>query len=206
MGSRIHRAIGWGLPWREFVSAQRLTHDIPGIEETLQARFDDANRALFEIPAEVVRAHNRRIPPEPMIQAGSLLSTGGRTPVGSTPSDLCAVVTDGDHAVAIVFFPTLAHRARWLRRDDDVDYAFGRWHEPDGEASPLIGWSPRGHGIWTDAWMLPDGTPLAPGTNLGEPGAVPAVPAEIRWYLATLAILDQAAITKLRPVAAQWWS
>ena len=217
MGSRIHRAMGWGLPWDAFVAQQSLTRDASALNEELEARFTEAGDAGLTVPHTVVSAlmkRERPFPPlilEPRLLAESFTEFGRRDAVIGRADKLYTIVSSGDHDTAILFYPNLTYRARWYRYDNDIDYAFERYRgtsEADAEARDITTWTPFGHHPWTNDRMLEDGSPVTwePYEDLhAEPGRFPAVPSEIRWYLGALGILDEPGINALRPLLAQWW-
>ena len=217
MGSKIHRAMGWGLPWDTFVAQQTLTRDHAILSEILEERFTEAGDAGLTVPHTVVSAlmkQDRPHPPlilEPRLLAENFTAFGRNEAVIGSAEKLYTIVPNCDRDIAILFYPNLSFRKKWYRYDDDLDYAFERYRgtsTADQEARDIETWTAFGHYPWNNDRMLADGTP-APwepfGHLTGADEQFPAVPSEIRWYLGALGILDEAGINALRPLLAQWW-
>lgn len=217
MPSRIHRAMGWGLPWDSFVAQQSLTRDPEALPEALEARFTEAGDAGLTVPQTVVSALMKRekpFPPlilEPRLLAESFTEFGRREAVIGSADRLYTIVSNGDRDTAILFYPNLSYREKWYRRDDDLDYAFERSRgpsEPEQDPRDIETWTAFGHYPWNNDRMLADGSPVSWDVFQdlgGAPDRFPAVPSEIRWYLGALGILDEPGINALRPLLAQWW-
>lgn len=217
MSSRIHRALGWGMPWADFLARQRLSAEPDAVTAALEARFNQAEEAGLSVPSAVVKDLLRgKAPAHPPILERHLLATeftqfGKVDPATGRANDLYTLVWNGDTVVAILFYPNLSCRRQWYRRDDAIDYAFERWAADgrDADLTTVLRWSRYGHHPWTQYLMLTDGTPIAwNAANIAAAWTeVPAaVPSEIRWYLDNLGILDKDAVNTLRPALAQWWA
>lgn len=218
MGSKLYRTIGWGMPWADFRQCQRVSRDGNDIEEALYDLFDATTPEELTVPETVRKASftrpgnsaSRILDPHLL---ASTFTIPGETPTAYEPArSLYAVPGNMDHSTLIVFFPNAHQAKKWKHCDDDVDYAFEIWR--DGNTPPAMVeprdvtvWPPIGFYPWNDSFMHADGTPLLPGPD-GErdENAIPSIPAEIRWYVAKLGILDDADILRLRPIMAQWWT
>lgn len=211
MSTRIHRAIGWGLDWETFLRLAQFAVPEDQIDDEMEGRFTEAGDVGLTVPEDYVQALFDGSPPLPVpILERRLLSLGltAVSPHAPGPAhQLYATVNEGDTPLGILFFPDLTWRARWHRRDDDIDYAFERWRtdEPDLGARSVLTPTALGHHPWTHDLMDTAGNAV-PWSRHGEPDAIPAVPHQIRWYLTKLGILDAEGVLALRPMIAQWWS
>jgi hypothetical protein len=217
---RIHRAMGWGMPYAEFERLQRLPPCKDGMAEALEARFGEAGDAGLTVPMEEYQRLFYAVSPRaPAIFETRLLSEtftngGRREAVIGEARGLFALPGNPDRHTHVLFFPNLAYRKTWYRYDDGMDYAFEQWRDGEGardQAGPRdFVRSPRyGFHPFSNDLMLADGTPVAWDhfTRVEEhPEWLPAVPSEIRWYLTALGILDAGGVNALRPLLAQWWS
>ena len=205
--------MGYGMPWDRFAALCPLPIGPDGLWGALDASLGAATPEAMTVPREdryevTALGHRRlRVLGPHLLAVGFGLGTWVPTEFGEARA-LCAIVGDGDSDDHVLFFPSVDLAARWHRVDDDLDYAFERWRGGPGE--------PRGFARYADAAFHPhegermDGTGRslapAPGSwDAQDPGAAPAVPAEIRWYLPRLGILDLPGTLELRPLIAQWW-
>lgn len=219
MGIRIHRAMGWGMPWSDF---ERLTtlkeedgdHSKYWLSHLLYETFEQATHEQLTLTEEEHKAQWDA--PGTSILERHLTSTKftlgtGEEPVFGSPTDLYFDV-GYDVTDHVGFLPALYLKDKWSRYDDDLDYAFERLRDgPAGSADirDLATYSQFGHYPWTNDLMYADGSHM-PWRHWYElkdrDDWFPAVPAEIRWYLKKLEIMDDAGINQLRPMIAQWWS
>lgn len=223
MGTRIHRAIGYGMPWGDFVRRLRLPVCDDGPGEALWEKFHSLSDADLTVPRETYEklfyAAGDAKPPiilETRLLARNYTDGGRREADLGRAEDLYALVRDPDETHHIVFFPNLAYARSWRKRDETIDYVFEQWrdvkvdHARKGQAEPrsfarYVGY---GHYPLTNNLMAADGAPVPwrPFWEVEEhPEWLPAVPSEIRWYLTTHGVLDDAGVNALRPIVAQWW-
>lgn len=222
MGIRIHRAMGWGMPWEKFTELCKLPSHEEGAGEQLDRTFGKLSQDDFMVPREYYKklfyAKDRvRVP---IILECNLLAEnyteGGRAEPRYTNSarNLYTIVMNPDKINHIIFYPNAQYAKHWYRFDDDMDYQFEAWRDTDGkrgqqqEPRDVIKYLDYGHYPFTNNLMLEDGTPVAWDHYLvveKHPEWVPAVPSEIRWYLTKHNVLDNDGVNKLRPLLAQWW-
>jgi hypothetical protein len=217
MGVRIHRAMGWGLPWFKFEELTSISRGPDGGCDFLQYRFEELTDADLTVDDESYSRFFNQRHVMPIFEKRLLSKTytdGGRRPavLGNASDLFCSVGCDETEHV--IFFPSLYYREKWYRYDDDMDYAFERWRDGEGrgehsEPRDFYSYVEYGHYPWTNYVMLEDGTPT-PWEHFLEvnkhPEWVPAVPCEIRWYLTKHNILKDDGVNQLRPIVAQWWS
>lgn len=223
MSYRISRAMGYGMPWTRFEELCKLTPDADyGLSEALRDCFHGLTDEQMTVPEDV--SSDLFDGPRPSIIERRLLSTtftsfGKDGFVLGHPNDLYDSISIDDETSHVIFFPNLYYAAKWCRFDDDLDHAFEAWcRDPDAsdsgkrgqQAEPrdFVVYTGYGHYPWNGDLMLADGTPV-PWERFciveQHPEWLPAVPSEIRWYLTTLGVLDDAGINELRPLIAQWW-
>lgn len=230
MGIRINRAIGYGMPWRDFVTRCKLPENEQGVGEALWERFRVLKPADLTITDDDFKRifYVDRPRPPPVVErdllAEDFTSYGKPAQRHGDPCALYQIVDLEDRDPnAVLFFPNMHYAKQWYRYDDHLDYAFEQWRDSVKDdkdalttADPRKQAGPRGFIVWPrygfyplgNSLMLADGTPVEWDhfTRVEQhPEWLPAVPSEIRWYLQKLGILDEASVNKLRPVLAQWW-
>lgn len=197
MGFRIHTAIGWGMPFEDFV--ERLALPDPG------SACDDG----WYDHLEKVLDHTRSMPgpkglPIPI------------TGPGETVLDLMKFV-GYDTKSDVVLMPTISEARIWHRRDDDLDYAL-LWG-PRGPADHEIplnrveylstGFHPYGR-YRMDAEgndvPRPIRDDLAEYEWERDPDLLPGLPPTLRHWTLSSGVLDRQGIARLRPIRAIWWS
>lgn len=219
MGIAMHRAIGYGLEWHAFESRCLFDCESHETRQALEDRFASLKEEDLTVDDEAY-ATAWSSPEAPSIMEKRLLSRtftdGGRRPadIGPTSSLYQFLQEPNDRdPTHVLFFPNATYRRRWSRRDDDLDLSFERWREGDdrrcdSSCRSFVKSVPYGHYPWTNYLMLEDGTPepWRRHVELQErPDIVPAVPAEIRWYLTRHGVLSDEGVNCLRPMLAQWW-
>lgn len=217
MGYRIHRAMGWGMPYIRFEELC-LIKDDDGSSEAVYSVLNKLTDGDLTVDDKLYRAlfYGNGLKPYPIHQK-RLLATGYDT-YGAEPSptghatDLYTTVSTPDETTDIIFFPNLWYRSKWYRWDDDLDYAFERTRDADEDKCgprDFTTYTNFGHYPWTNELMSENGDPL-PWEHFTvlkrRSDWLPAVPSEIRWYLTQFGILDGNGVNQLRPVIAQWWS
>lgn len=218
MSYRIHRAMGWGMPYGRFAELTTIRRRLMD-GETLYGTFDRLRDEDLTVDDKLYRAlfYGPGQKPYPIFQK-RLLATGfdehGKKPSkAGKASDLFTYVSTPDETTDIIFFPNLWYRSKWYRWDDDLDCVFEQ-HRNTGddnldEPRDFTTYTEFGHYPWTNSIMSMDGDPIAWDhyTLLKRRDDwLPAVPSEIRWYLTQHGILDREGVNQLRPVIAQWWS
>lgn len=224
MGIRIKRSIGWGMPWTQFVELCSAP-DKNNVYEWLDEVFDKLTDEDLTVDDAVYKAlfYGDSATRPSMILQKRLLATkfegfGKEPSPAGRAEDLFTVTWNGDDIAHIVFYPTLAMRAKWYRSDDDMDYAFEAIRGENGEpAESEEGYGARditvyrryGHYPWSNYIMDHAGNPL-PWEHYAllnkRNDWAPGVPSEIRWYLTQHGIMYNQGVNQLRPIVAQWWS
>ena len=234
MSYKVHRAMGWGIPWKVFCGATSLKLDEGG--DVLEDAFNAKGKLI--VPEDVMHASWERTPgkPRPLPMLSPFLTSkkfvGSKEPPPDSAlertSELFVVAWNGDNEMCIIFFPNVSERQKWYRYDNDMDYLFEQWRKDFGsrrggeryndmsirgrQMAPRddVLYLPYGPYPWGNCLMdATTGEPVewVPFTEVEKhPEWVPGVPAEIRWYLNHLGILDDSGVNKLRPCIAQWWS
>lgn len=223
MSYRLHRAMGWGMPWDQFKSLCLLrSEDEDDVSELLSEKFNGLTDADLTVDCNEQRvidalSYNGTARPSKIMER-RLLSRN-YTDYGTEPTyigsadDLYTLVMNPDATTDIIFFPNLNYRKKWYRYSDDMDYMFEQHRESDDEPGDA---DCRDFTKYTQFNPYPFITYIA---NLqGDPikyeyfgdlkhrtDWMPAVPSEIHWYLQRFEILDRQGICQLRPVIAQWW-
>lgn len=217
MSYRIHRAMGWGMPYTQFEELC-LVKDEDGSGEAVYSVLSKLTDADLTVDDRVYRAlfYADGIKPYPIIQK-RLLATkydGHSLPLSpaGAPADLFEIISTPDETTDIIFFPNLYYRDKWFRWDNELDYAFEKIRDPDEDKCgprDFTTYTKFGHYPWTNDLMDVNGIPVAWDhfTNLSKrQDWLPAVPSEIRWYLTQFDIMDNQGVNQLRPLIAQWWS
>jgi hypothetical protein len=227
MSIRIHRVVGWAMPWGAFKRRTPLaakTTDkaakkpIEDISETLDATFNALSEADLTVPiqsSEQRHKNDKTLPPF-VVERNLLLASEGdpATAKRGRPDELYALVMTPSGTSDIVFFPSALYARQWSRVDDTIDYVFEQWRKRSGKRGSQC--APRDIRVyleynpypWTNYLMNPDGQPIPwrPYWELEKDrAALPAIPSEIRWYLTKHGILDQVGVNALRPFMAQYW-
>lgn len=218
MSYRIHRAMGWGMPYRQFEKLCIPT-DEDGAAEAVYSIFRGLTDADLTVDDKVYRAlfYGEGSKPYPIVQK-RLLATeydahGEEPSAAGNAIDLYTTVSTFDNTTDILFFPNLWYHSRWYRWNDDLDYTFEQ-HRNTGndnfdEPRDFTTYTEFGHYPWANSLMTVDGDPIEWDhyTILkSRSDWVPAVPSEIRWYLTQFGIMNQQGVNQLRPMIAQWWS
>lgn len=220
MGYRIHRAMGWGMPYKLFEELC-LVKDEDGSDEAVYSVLSKLTDEDLTVDDKLYRAlfYGDGEKSYPIFQR-RLLATGydehGKDPSkAGRATDLYTTVSTPDDTTDIIFFPNLWYRSKWHRWDDDMDYAFERYRDGDtdteysGEPRDFTTYTKFGHYPWTNELMDENGNPV-PWEHFTllkrRSDWYAAVPSEIRWYLTQFGIMDQKGVNLLRPVIAQWWS
>jgi hypothetical protein len=178
MSYRIHRAMGYGMPWKTFKEA------IPDMDsEKLEEAFNKDFGVLKPSGSELSHAERMDLAELSI----PYFNTG-------TFSHLYKEIGNPDYNTDIVFFPGDKFDT-WFRANDDLDYAFELWRY--GENEPI---EPRDFVRYLNEGHYPyDNLPRLENGN-------PGIPFIIRWYLVNLGIMKDENVNKLRPLIAQWWS
>lgn len=217
MGYRIHRAMGWGMPYTRFEELC-LVKDEDGSGEAVYSILSKLTNEDLTVDDNLYRAlfYGDELKPYPIFQK-RLLATGydvhGEEPSkAGRATDLYTTVSTPDETTDIIFFPNLWYRSKWYRWDDDLDYAFERTRDIDEDKCDprdFTTYTRFGHYPWTNELMSANGDPI-PWDHFTllkrRSDWLPAVPSEIRWYLTQFGIMDREGVNQLRPVIAQWWS
>lgn len=223
MSYRIHRAMGWGMPWAKFTSLCLLKDDHePSISELLYDKFNslsDADLTVDPKEQHVINAlsYNGTARPN-MIMEHRLLSKN-YTDFGRQPSDighaddLFTLVQTPDETLDIIFFPNLNYRRKWYRYSDDMDYAFEQHRVTDVDddwdvARDFTKYTSTNPYPFSNYIMNLQGDPIQweSYSDLQRRNDwAPAVPSEIHWYLQRFEIMDREGVCQLRPLIAQWW-
>ena len=214
LGYRIHKSIGWGMPWEKFEEHTLLktTDKFYSISDRLYAKFEDLTDKELTVNDEVLHELKYRgatVRPFGIMQRQLLAKDFAtkRTKNIGTGTDLYSIVDVGDNLEHVMFYPNCYYAKRWHRRDDDIDYAFeNASNDIDAGMTDFVKYVPFGHYPWTNSLMDSDGEPVAwsYGVKTGD-GTYSAVPGEIRWYLTVHDILTNEGVNELRPIVAQWW-
>lgn len=211
MSTRLHRSIGWGMPWKDFCNRCLLVPGEDGMGEVLYETFSsmsDKSMIVDDVDNMLFYGANPEVKP-PIIFDKRLLQCEDK--VGD-PTDLYKLVMTCDEVQHVIFYPNSYYAKKWLRVDDDVDYAFEkmRLRREQGNSfdiEDVVEYLNYGHYPWASFYMMAKtGQPVAwePFFSPSDDD-VPAVPTEIRWYLNRFGILSHDGINQLRPIIANWW-
>ena len=218
MGIRIHRSMGYGMPWALFEELNTLPHDDDGAAESIHSVFSKLTDADLTIDDESYKRcfYTANVPPilEKRLLAEKFTNGGREETTLGRPHQLFDIAMSPDEIEHILFFPNLNYAGQWYRNDDGLDYAFEQYRDGDGsrgsscEPRDFVKYLGYGPYPFTNYLMLEDGSPV-PWDYYWEverhPEWLPAVPSEIRWYLTRHGVLDNAGVNKLRPLIAQYW-
>jgi hypothetical protein len=222
MSTRIHRAMGYGMPIDRFKRLSLIGRDSvsnDSFSDMICDYFSALTDSDLTVPDDVYqRIFYSPKPNHPAIFETRLLATrftnGGRvaTDIGKS-EDLFEIVMDCDELRHIIFFPNLYYRKKWCRCDDALDYEFEKWRNTGArgdqtEPRDIATYTEYGPYPFSNYLMLQDGTPIK-WQHFNEvekhPEWLPAVPSEIRWYLTKHNIMTENGVNQLRPIIAQWW-
>jgi len=217
MSIRIHRATGYGMPWKTFQALAKVAPETDA-EDRFYEMFTEKFAALTKDDLFMTKEERKlRREHSPYALELQLLAKrptmGGRyTPEFGRPEDLFQMVRNPDYITDIIFFPNAMYAKAWHRSDDTVDYMFERFGKAiDVDDSADFTKYVR-HGVYPYDKFLVDknGQPLSYEEHCmdyqcPESGIRGAIPQEIRWYLTKYGFLDDAGVDELRPIIAQWW-
>lgn len=217
MGIKIHRATGYGMPWKTFQELAKFTTGTDANCDFYEL-FTDKFEALTKEDLFMTKEERKLRPQhspyslEPHLLAESLTMGGRYTPEFGRAEDLYQLVMNPDYITDIIFFPNMMYANSWYRSDNTVDYMFECFgKDVDFHESPNFTKYIR-HGVYPyDKFLVDkDGQPLSYDDYCmdyqnPESGIRGAIPHEIRWYLTKFGFLDNAGVNELRPVIAQWW-
>jgi hypothetical protein len=217
MGIKIHRATGYGLPWKTFQTIAKFSSatDVDGeFYELFKEKFASLTKDDLIMTKEERKDRPEHSPYalESHLLARSLTLGGRHTPEFGRPEQLYQLVMNPDYITDIIFFPNIMYANSWHRSDDTVDFMFERFgKDVDVHDAPDFTKYVR-HGVYPyDRFLVDkDGEYLSYDEHCleyqdPESGIRGAVPHEIRWYLTKFGFLDHAGVNELRPVIAQWW-
>lgn len=213
MGIRIHRAMGYGMPWHQF--QQQSTLGANDTHNKLWEIFDAAKSPQLTVPEEIrKKSFSLDGSPifEPYILAKSFTDFGRRPDVELGVASDLFFTTGYDDIEHIGFLPDLTYRDKWYRYNDDLDYFSEQYREDsEGQADmrEFVTYTRFGPYPFSNDLMAADGSrvPWDHHVNLRKrTDWAPAVPASIRWYLKTLGVMDDEGVNQLRPLIAQWWA
>lgn len=223
----LHRAIGYGMPWKRFEQLFRERNDIEDVHEELFARARSVDPADLIISKDYARATFPGLIDEPgatytpphVLERNLLAKTvtlgGIREAALGRPDQLFTTVCDPDNTHEIMFFPGMMRAATWYHYGDCVDFAFELWgRESNGkrylEDAPraFTKYLETGHSPFNELLMHPDGRPAEHdywwrGEN--RDALIPGVPEEIRFFIEALRLMPKHGVAELRPMLAQWW-
>lgn len=219
MSYRIHRVMGYGMPWHQFESLCTLDCEAQDTHEELYRKMQNLTEADLTMSKEFRnQLWNTKHVSSP-IECNLLKFTLNNEFPNTERNGSCLweLIHNPDETTDVCFFPSAIYAKKWRHYDSYLDYAFEQWRDVEKPSKHDEGCSPRnftkylpfGHYPFANDIMLEDGTP--------EPWEyffhlrkrddwVPAPPSEIRWYLTTHGIMDNAGLNKLRPLIAQYWS
>lgn len=221
MPLKIHRAMGYGMPWDRFQELCILPlcgDDDDELWEVLFNKFngfseDDLTMDKYE------RSKFSEGPLTPWICNPNLLhldikigNSGKNVEVGHG-GDLFRFVSNPDYTTDVIFFPNLVWGKKWYRNSDILDLVFEAFGRDSGDGFPRNFTNYRRFGFYPygQYMMTKDGTPIENDFIDDEPlkekhCEVGAIPGEIRWYMTKHGILTNEGVNELRPVLAQWWT
>lgn len=214
MSTSLHKGMGYGMPWKDFVAVCPLDLTDDGLYDA----FDAMNVDNMTVPDDIRKATYSGV--GPAILETSLLSVAF-TDFGRRPSEIASgttlftTVDPIDEPSDIIFFPNANYAAKWHRRSDDLDYTHAMWQDTDGkrgQAQDIICYNTYveyGFYPFNNDLMLETGEHVQWEnfhTVEQHPEWLPAVPLEFRWYLPKHNILKLEDVLRLRPIIAQWWS
>lgn len=214
MGTRIHKAIGWGLTGEQF--AENIGFEIvdDDLEETLCDKLD-AIKTLTVPERSVVKIFEewRGFIAQPNLLAKNFYFDDSK-PVDhiDSASDLYIPVANFDEPPTLHLFLPSAIHLHLHRRDNTLDYveathdlllgAFvddpASFHTVELKQNPYP---------WNSQFMNAE-----TGEQVSDPyygskksNLVPQPPPEIRWWLTETGIIKPDAWKLLRPYYAMWW-
>lgn len=221
MPLKIHRAMGYGMPWKRFEELSTLPLCGDDDDELWEVLFNTFN-GFKELDLTMTKEERREFsegPLRPWIITGNLLQLdvklgqeNQKVEIGHA-GDLFTFVSNPDYTTDVIFFPNLVWGKKWHRKADDLDLVFEAYGRDSGEDAPRnftnyrrFGFYPYGKYV-----MTKDGTPIENAfiddePLKGEHCEVGAIPGEIRWYMTKHGILTNDGVNELRPVLAQWWT
>lgn len=230
MSYRLHRAMGYGMPWNDFEMGTTLDCEAHETADKLYEVLELATDADLTVPMKFRDAlfYSNARPRRSAIMDNRILALGmtfegegderkRRDPRLLQATDLFQTVYSEDDLAHVIFMPNATYARQWYRYNDDLDYKFEEYRDgPPGD---------NGGGPRDFVHVLKFG-PYPFGNFLMDPatgqalewdlfhrldktypnGWVPDIPSELRWWLPNLGILDEKGVNKLRPCIAQWWS
>lgn len=213
MGTRIHKAVAWGLPadvFRENIGFEIADGDL---EETLWGLLHGI-KELTVPQRSVVKIFEewRGFIVEPNLLATELtLNNPGLYPKTiNDASELYLPVSNYDEPVALHLFIPSALYSGLHRSDDTLDYieathdlSTGKFSEPAIFHTVELKENPY---PWSQQFMDPEtGLQVASPFDHEKDALAPQPPPELRWWLTHTGILKEGAWKLLRPYYARWW-
>ncbi len=110
---RIHRAIGWGMPYREFIDTSLL--DLSQVDDPASCLGDELDNLLGDFRGLVAPMGFDKIVTAPDDHPGSLIVTAGNM----------------DENEYVLIFPDDHYHKRWMRVDDTLDWEFSKGENGD---------------------------------------------------------------------------
>lgn len=209
MGIRINKAIGYGMPWKEFTQFSPLSDQLR--DSSFYEVFKDEDGCKFNEP---FISDSDEFKTKYALHDKQFLSF--KIAEEKTISDLIYMIgyDDPEH---ILFMPSEYHIKKWYRYDDGIDYAERRWPNKDNLTRKYEGnghldeikYLPYGHYPYTNNLMDTLGNHVK-WTNFmdfydKEDSIIPEPPSSIVYYTQKLGILNKAGVLRLKPMIATWW-
>lgn len=198
MSTRIHRAIGYAMPIKDFQKAYLFPFRVKN-----DSFIDDLEYILTPYQSLIYSGEDRV---SRLIDGGRILDDKSQI------SDLVMLVGNGDDLDHVMFFPTAEIKSKWYRFDDDMDWVFA-YREGDDPIASVFEYLPTMPlSVWSAERMNAAGERVTnPPENdfrdfLHDPNLIIGVPDILRFWLIRCGIMDLSGVAKLRPMRAQWWS
>ena len=206
MSIRINKAIGYGMPWSDFIQNTVIEDSGEGLNESL---YNTLN-SISEMPKPSEKEFSKFSLNESQYCHFEILD--GRE--GGSLYDLCHT-TGYDYTEHIIFLPC-HHFLKWYRYSDAIDWTEERWFGSDGRndvsgrLEDTVRYLGYGHYPFSNNLMHPDGShkPWKHFSELyGTEEIYPACPpGEIVYWTQKAGVLTREGVLKLRPILATWWS
>lgn len=215
MGTRIHKAIGWGLKAAVFAENIGFEIEDDDLHETLYGKLKSITELIVpERSVAKIFDDWRGFIAEPNLLATTFTSHEPCTSFLPSASDLHIDVANYDEPTDVhLFLPSGINRGLY-RYDNTLDYiecthdlTTGKYaRDPSSFLCVELQQNPH---PWNNDWMDKGGAIAGVGVvwdfERERLGLVPRPPAEIRWWLTETGILKPDAWKLLRPYYASWW-
>lgn len=213
MGTRIHKAVGWGLTNEQFEENIGFEIVDGDLNETLWAKLHSI-KELIVPERSVVKIFDewRGVIVEPNLLAAEFRFANPSSKTSGDAHLLYIPVSNHDDPISLHLFLPSALCLGLHRSDNTLDYieethdlTTGKY--ADNPSDFLVVELKQNPYPWNSQFMDPE-----TGEQKGSPypderaSLVPQPPPEIRWWLTETGVLKPDAWKLLRPYYARWWS